>query len=113
MTLRTRAVAIGTATAAALALSAAPALAAKTITVTTPQADPFSFRGMPKTLKAGTYRFRYVNRSGVGHNLKVGSKATPVFPRGTKTITVTLKKGTVRYLCVPHRSVMKGVIRVR
>ena len=114
MSIRTRAVAVGAAAAAALALTAAPALAQKgtTITVTTPKDSPFVFKGMPKTLKAGTYTFKYVNDSGIGHNLKVGSAATPVFSSGSKTVKVTLKKGTVKYECVQHSSMMKGTIKV-
>jgi len=112
MSIRTRAVAIGAATAAALALTAAPALAQKTITVTTPKSSPFAFNGMPKTLKAGTYTFKYRNNSGVEHNLKVGSTATPLFSKGSKTIKVTLKKGTVKYECTPHKSNMNGTIKV-
>lgn len=112
MSIRTRAVAIGAASAAALALTAAPALAQKTITVTTPKSNPFSFSGMPKTLKAGTYTFKYVNNSGIGHNLKVGSRATPIFSSGSKTVKVKLRKGTVKYECVPHASMMKGTIKV-
>ena len=115
MSIRTRVVAVGAATAAALALTAAPALAqkARTITVTTPKSSPFALKGMPKTLKAGTYTFKYVNKSGIGHNLKVGSAATPVFSTGSKTIKVKLKKGaTVAYECTPHKTVMKGTIKV-
>ena len=112
MSIRTRAVAIGAATAAALAMTAAPALAQKTITVTTPKNNPFAFTGMPKTLKQGTYTFKYVNNSGIGHNLKVGTTATPVFSSGSKTITVKLKKGTVAYECTPHKTMMKGTIKV-
>ena len=114
MSIRTRAVAVGAATAAALALTAAPALAQKatTITVTTPKSSPFAFNGMPKTLKAGTYTFKYVNNSGIAHNLKVGISATPVFSSGSKTVKVTLKPGTVAYECTPHKTMMKGTIKV-
>ena len=115
MSIRTRAVAVGAATAAALAVAAAPALAQKstTVTVTTPKSNPMAFTGMPKTLKAGTYTFKYVNNSGIPHNLKVGSSATPVFANGSKTVKVTLKKGaTVAYECTPHKTMMKGTIKV-
>jgi len=112
MSIRTRAVAIGVATAAALALSAAPALAQKAYTVTTSKQNPYAFNGMPKTLKPGTYTFKYVNNSGIEHNLRVGNTATPVFSRGSKTIKVNLKKGTVKYECTPHNTVMKGTITV-
>lgn len=112
MSIRTRAVAVGAATAAALAMTATPALAQKTITVTTPKNNPMAFTGMPKTLKAGTYTFRYVNNSGIQHNLKVGPKVTPLFANGSRTVKVTLKKGTVAYECTPHKTVMKGTIKV-
>lgn len=112
MSIRTRAVAVGAATAAALAMTATPALAQRTITVTTPKDNPMAFTGMPRTLKAGTYTFRYVNNSGIQHNLKVGSKGTPVFTGGAKTVKVTLAKGTVAYECTPHRTMMKGTIKV-
>lgn len=100
------------------ALSASPALAAKTITVTTPKSAPFAFNGMPTTLKAGTYTFRYVNNSGIGHNLRFlrssasPAKGTPLFSSGSRSVTVTLKKGTARYECTPHKTMMKGSIRV-
>lgn len=112
MGIRTRSIAIAAVSAVALAGAASPALAQKTITVTTPKSSPFAFNGMPKTLKAGTYTFKYVNNSGIGHNLKVGSVATPVFTSGTKSIKVTLKKGTVAYVCTPHKTMMKGTIKV-
>jgi uncharacterized cupredoxin-like copper-binding protein len=70
---------------------------------------------MPKTLKAGTYTFRYTNTSGMDHNLKIGKVSTPVFKTGTKTIKVTLKKGTTAFICtVPGHAAggMKGAIKV-
>ena len=111
MSIRTRAVAVGAAAAAALAITAMPALA-KTYTVTTPANNAFAFVGMPKTLKAGTYTFTYVNKSEIVHNLRVGTKATALFSKGSKTVTVTLKKGTVKYQCDPHSTMMKGTITV-
>lgn len=113
MSIRTRAIAVGTVTAAALAITAAPALAQNTITVKTPKNNPMAFTGMPKSLKAGTYTFRYVNSSGIPHNLKVGSVGTPIFTSGSRTVKVTLKKGTtVAYECTPHKTMMKGTIKV-
>jgi uncharacterized cupredoxin-like copper-binding protein len=46
----------------------------------------------------------------------VGSVSTPTFAKGTKSITVTLKKGTVPYICsVPGHAAggMKGTITVK
>ncbi len=106
--------------AAATIIAAAPAMAApKTINVSTPMTpmkDMFKFKGMPATLTAGTYVFAYTNTSGIDHNLKVGTVSTPTFKSGTKTIKVTLKKGTVKYICaVPGHAQagMKGTITVK
>ncbi len=104
--------------AAATIIAAAPAMAAaaKTINVSTPKTAMFKFKGMPATLTAGTYVFAYTNTSGIDHNLKVGTVSTPTFKSGTKTIKVTLKKGTVKYICaVPGHAQagMKGTITVK
>ena len=40
-------------------------------------------------------------------NVKTASAAT-----GTKTFTVTLKKGTYKFVCDPHASSMKGSFKV-
>src|SRR5262245_9551975 len=45
--------------------------------------------------------------SGPGVNVKTSVGAT-----GTKTFTVTLKKGTYKFVCDPHASVMKGSFKV-
>ena len=37
---------------------------------------------------------------------------TDVSQTGTKTFTVTLKKGTYRFVCDPHASQMKGSFKV-
>ena len=39
-------------------------------------------------------------------------KKTSTPAKGTKTWTVTLKKGTYRYVCDPHASLMKGSFKV-
>jgi plastocyanin len=38
---------------------------------------------------------------------------TSVGGTGTKTFTVTLKKGTYKFVCDPHKSVMKGSFTIR
>ena len=40
------------------------------------------------------------------------NKETSVGPQGTLTWTVTLKKGTYKYICDPHASIMKGTFKV-
>ena len=45
--------------------------------------------------------------TGPGVNVKTGVGTT-----GTKTFTLTLKKGTYRFVCDPHASSMKGSFKV-
>ena len=40
------------------------------------------------------------------------TKKTPVKGKGTFTWHVTLKKGTYRYTCDPHKTLMKGSFKV-
>jgi plastocyanin len=51
--------------------------------------------------------FHNFHLSGPGVNVK-----TSVPTVGSKTFTVTLKKGTYRFVCDPHASTMKGSFRV-
>jgi plastocyanin len=55
------------------------------------------------SLKAGTYR---LDVSGVNKVI------TAVSFQGRRSVTVKLKRGTYRYVCDPHASVMKGSFRV-
>ncbi len=72
------------------------------------------------TAKAGKVTFNFTNGSPVPHDLAIGqgSKqlgATPVFSGGSKTLAVTLAKGTYQFYCtVPgHRqSGMEGTLTV-
>ena len=67
-------------------------------------------------LKAGTYRFAIADRSSI-HNFHligpgVNRLLTTVDFTGTKSVVLTLKKGTYRYLCDPHADFMHGSFRV-
>jgi plastocyanin len=69
-----------------------------------------------KKLKATTYRFKVTDRS-TSHNFRLRGPGynraiTSVGFTGTKTVTVKLRKGTYRYVCDPHSSVMKGSFKV-
>jgi plastocyanin len=69
-----------------------------------------------KTLTAGTYTITVADKSPI-HNFHltgpgVNKEITGVGFQGTKTVTVTLKKGTYKYVCDPHASVMKGSFKV-
>ena len=67
------------------------------------------------TLKPGAYSIT-VNDKSPNHNFHLTglgvNKSTTVAFKGTKTWTVTLKKGTYKYVCDPHKSFMKGSFRV-
>ena len=114
-------------TAAALAASlalAAPSLAGQT--AATPLAGTvgpgFTIKltkgGKPvKTLKAGQYKITVADKSDA-HNFDffgpgVKKVVTSVPFQGTKSVTVTLKKGTYKYVCDPHASAMKGSFTVK
>ena len=69
-----------------------------------------------KTLKAGTYKITVNDKSNIhdfhlmGPGVNKMITGTPF--KGTKTVTVKLKKGTYRYVCDPHASAMKGSFKV-
>jgi plastocyanin len=69
------------------------------------------------TLKPGTYAIT-VNDKSTFHNFHLTgpgvNKKTGVAFKGTpaKPWTVTLRKGTYRYVCDPHASQMRGSFRV-
>jgi plastocyanin len=70
-----------------------------------------------KTLKAGTYSLAVNDKASI-HDFHlmgpgINKVVTSVGFVGTKTITVSLKKGTYRYQCDPHASSgMKGSFTV-
>jgi plastocyanin len=55
--------------------------------------------------KASIHNFHL---TGPGVNVKTSVSGT-----GTKTFTVTLKKGTYKFVCDPHASAMKGSFTVK
>jgi plastocyanin len=66
-------------------------------------------------LKAGKYKIVVKDLSNI-HNFHLTgpgiNKQTGVGPKGTFTWTVTLKKGTYKYICDPHAAIMKGSFKV-
>jgi plastocyanin len=68
-----------------------------------------------KTLKAGTYKITIQDKSNI-HNFHLTgpgvNKLTSVAAVKTYTWTVTLKKGTYKYVCDPHKTIMKGSFTV-
>jgi plastocyanin len=103
--------------AATVALSVAgvaqAAPAAKTIKGTV--GPGFTITLAKKPTKAGKATF-VVNDRSSDHNFHLTGKGvnvkTSVGATGTKRFTVTLKKGTYRFVCDPHASTMKGSFRV-
>jgi hypothetical protein len=73
---------------------------------------------MVKTLKPGKYAITVSDKSNI-HNFRIkgpglNKQITTLSAKGTKTATVTLKKGTYTYQCDPHASQgMKHTFRVR
>jgi hypothetical protein len=62
-------------------------------------------------LPAGTYVFKIADKSTI-HNFHLTgpgvNKATSVGGQGTSTWKLTLKKGTYKFVCDPHKTFMKG-----
>jgi plastocyanin len=75
----------------------------------------FTITFSAKTVKAGTYKIVISDKSNI-HNFHLTgpgtNKKTSVGATGTTTWTVTLKKGTYKYVCDPHASSMKGSFKV-
>jgi len=66
-------------------------------------------------LKAGKYKIVVKDMSTI-HNFHLSgpglNKKTGVGSQGTSTWTVTLKKGTYKFVCDPHAAIMKGSFKV-
>jgi plastocyanin len=66
-------------------------------------------------LKPGKYTITVKDLSNI-HNFHLKgpglNKSTGVGAQGTSKWTVTLKKGTYKYVCDPHATVMKGSFKV-
>jgi plastocyanin len=68
------------------------------------------------SLKAGAYTITVKDKAS-DHNFHLTgpgvNKSTAVAAKGTYTWKVTLKKGTYKYVCDPHKSFMKGSFTVK
>ena len=102
--------------AAALGLVAAGSASSKTAPKLIGTVGPgFTIKMATKPTKAGKIKLVVSDKSsqhnfhltGPGVNVK-----TSVGQSGTKTFTITLKKGTYKFMCDPHASFMKGSFKV-
>jgi uncharacterized cupredoxin-like copper-binding protein len=114
VTKRSRALVLTAVCVGGLAAAASPAMA-RTYNIT---AGDLFFRGVPKTVPAGTHTFVMRNTGQAPHNFAMaGKRFAPVLNGGVGRITVTLRKGkSYNYLCtVPGHAQagMKGTIRAR
>ncbi|HXK15886.1 MAG TPA: plastocyanin/azurin family copper-binding protein [Gaiellaceae bacterium] len=67
------------------------------------------------TLKAGTYTITVADKSNIHDFHLTGpgvNKKTTVGGLGTTIWKLTLKKGTYKYVCDPHASIMHGTFKV-
>ena len=75
----------------------------------------FTITMSAKTVKAGTYKITVHDRASIHNFHLIGpgvNKKTSVAAVTTVTWTVALKRGTYRFVCDPHATIMKGVLRV-
>ena len=67
------------------------------------------------SLKAGKYTITIADKSSI-HNFHLTgpgvNKKTSVAATGITSWTVTLKKGTYKFVCDPHAAIMKGSFKV-
>ena len=109
---------VGTALIAVVAAFAWPGVAGAKVRsniLTGTDGPAFTITMNKTTVKAGTYAIVIHDKSNI-HNFHLTgpgvNKLTSTPWVGTKTWTVKLNKGTYRFVCDPHATSMKGVLRV-
>ena len=108
-----------------LAIASLAAVAAAALASASPAAVPvyrgtvgpgFTITLAKKPTKPGKVKLVVADRSS-SHDFHLTGPGvnvtTSVGGTGTKTFTITLKKGTYRYVCDPHRSFMRGSFTIR
>jgi plastocyanin len=102
--------------AAAIAVAAfAGTAAAAPAKLTATDGPGFTITLSKKTVKAGTYVITVRDRSNIHNFHLIGrgvNKKTSVAAVKTYTWTVKLKRGTYKFICDPHASIMKGTLKV-
>jgi plastocyanin len=97
----------------ALAVPAFGATRANSLTGT--DGPGFTITMSKATVKAGTYTITIHDRSNIHDFHLTGpgvDKKTSVSAVSTTQWKVTLKKGTYRFVCDPHHTIMHGVLKV-
>ncbi len=100
---------------ATLALAGTAPAATQVNTLIGTDGPGFTITMSKTTVKAGTYTIVINDKSNIHNFHLIGpgvNKLTSTPWVGTKTWTVTLKKGSYRFVCDPHAAIMKGVLRV-
>jgi len=99
----------------ALALAAGAPAARRAGKLTGTDGPGFTITMSKKSVKAGAYTITIQDKSNI-HNFHLTgpgvNKKTSVAAVKTYTWTVTLKKGTYRFVCDPHATIMHGVLKV-
>jgi plastocyanin len=100
---------------AALALASGATAAGTTGRLTATDGPGFTITMSAKTVKHGIYVITIHDRSSI-HNFHLTgpglNKLTSVAAVKTYTWKVTLKKGTYKFVCDPHKTIMHGVLKV-
>jgi plastocyanin len=100
---------------AALSLAAGASAAPKAGKLTGTDGPGFTITMSKKSVKAGAYTITIHDKSNIHDFHLTGpgvNKKTSVPAVKTYTWTVTLKKGTYRFVCDPHATIMHGVLKV-
>jgi len=98
-----------------LALTSAVFAAGNANRLTGTDGPGFTITMSKKAVKAGIYKIVIRDRSSI-HNFHLTgpgvNKKTGVAAVTTTTWTVKLKKGIYKFVCDPHASIMRGVLKV-
>ena len=112
--MRKRTVAVVLAAAVAAAIAALPTFAATKLAGTVGPGFTISMKTKPT--KAGKYTLVVSDKSNI-HNFHLKGPGvnvkTSVGFVGTKSFTITLKKGKYTYICDPHPTIMKGSFTIK
>ena len=99
----------------ALALAAGSHAAPNVGRLTAADGPGFTITLSAKMVKYGRYVITIHDRSSIHNFHLIGpglNRLTSVAAVRTYTWTVTLKRGTYRFICDPHKTIMHGVLRV-